>query len=208
MFGWKPEVPQLVIAGGPGSGKDKVIARILATYPGAFHVLGETAGMFIRAHALEPPFLGEDLSVWQKAIAAAQHAAEEMGQIMARRKNALVLCNRGRPDGAGYIDGGIDHFLTFVGGTLSDHLDPYDMVIFLDTPDEEIYVSTTAPGADGYNPDRFETHEQAVHRALRLKAIWTLHPDCRVVPAMPTIERKFEGVAGHIDEFLRRHGRN
>lgn len=200
-------VPQLVIAGGPGSGKDKIIASILAKYHDRFHLLGETAGMMIRTHHLEPPFHGEDLAAWQVVIANTQVGAECMGQIMARRKNAFLLCNRGLPDGAGYLPDGYEEFLRYVGGSEAEHFGRYFMVIFLETTDARTYTLTTAPGTDGYNPDRFEDAEQARERGDRLKSVWIRHPNHRVVPAMPTIEQKFAIVSGHVDDFLRAHGR-
>jgi predicted ATPase len=159
-----------VLTGGPGAGKTAVLELVRQQFCGHVRVLPESAGIVFGGGF---PRTSERAGrcAAQRAIFFVQRELEALND---GTNAAIVLCDRGTPDGAAYWAGPED-FWTAVGTTKDRELSRYDAVIHLRTPPPGI-------GYNNGNPLRTETAEAAAAIDEALVKVWDGHPRRFAVP--------------------------
>lgn len=178
---------RVVLTGGPGAGKTAVLEFMRLAFCRHVTILPEAAGVlfgggFPRAEA------PVKLRAAQRAIF---HVQRQLEESTSDDNAALVVCDRGTPDGSAYWPGP-DTLWDAVGTTPETELDRYVAVIHLRTP-------TNQNGYNFNNPLRKESVEEALAIDAKIGEIWSLHPGYVEVPATEDFLVK----ARHALELLR-----
>ncbi len=213
-------IPVIALSGGPCAGKSTAITHLqqrLSDYGFTVITIAEAATEFILA-GLKPGenlLTSEDFQDQLIAYALAKEDIIKHAAGLLRAKKAVILCDRGLPDGAAYLPRRqFEKLLRKHHQTMVEARDGrYDGVIFLhslavDKPELYTLANNTA---------RTETVQQARQLNQRTLRAWTGHPHlrqigneadwdgklnqilratCRVlgIPAPLEIERKFKVV--------------
>ncbi len=187
---------RIVLTGGPGGGKTtaadlyrREIGTEVVVVPEAATLL--YTGGFPRSE--EP----EVRKAIQRAIYHVQVDLEDAHS--AHYRSRVLLCDRGTVDGAAYWPGEPDEFFAHLGTSLDDELARYDAVVFFET------AAVGGISIEGGNPARIESNEEAVRLDLRLRDLWSKHPNFVLVPHHASFIKKVTSgleqvarvVAGH-----------
>ena len=179
-----------MLTGGPAAGKSAVLelarlffCRHLLTLPEAAGIV--FGGRFPRNHR-------EDIRrAAQRAIYHVQRELESTAEV---ENAAVVLCDRGTPDGSAYWAGDGDLW-SAVGSTRETELQRYYGVILLRTP--------SAPDAyDQRNPLRIETQDEARAIDTKIAAAWAGHPRLYEIPATEDFLTKAAHALLHLRELM------
>ena len=181
---------RVVLTGGPAAGKSAVLelarlffCRHLLTLPESASIV--FGGRFPRNHRVD---------IRQASQRAIYHVQRELESTALVENAAMVLCDRGTPDGTAYWLGDGDLW-SAVGTTSSAELARYHAVILLRTP--------SAPHAyDQRNPLRIETQEEARAIDERIAAAWAAHPRVYEIPATEDFLSKAAHALQHLRELL------
>lgn len=117
-----------------------------------------------------------------------------------RERPSVIVCDRGILDGAAYVAGGRDEFLTKFNLQLQTCYELYDEVIHLNslaTDRPQIYEELKAT-----NPSRFEDSERAKELDEKTYGAWEGHPHHLRVPSSEGIEHKIETCVSEIRNIL------
>jgi predicted ATPase len=166
------EPKRIVLTGGPGAGKTAVLELIRQHFCQHVQVLPESAGILFGGgfprHADAPR-----LRATQRAIFYTQRELE----ACANEGAAIVLCDRGTPDGGAYWPGP-GELWEAVGTSLREQLQRYSAVLHLRTPSDRTYSSAN-------NPLRIESAMEAAAVDERILACWAGHPRRVIIEATP-----------------------
>jgi predicted ATPase len=167
------DMRRVVLTGGPGAGKTAILEFMRLTFCRHVTILPEAAGIlfgggFPRAQT------DVKLRAAQRAIFRVQR---ELEAGVEGDNPALVVCDRGTPDGSAYWPGP-GTLWEAVGTTHEVELERYAAVIHLRTPSQ-------VNGYNYRNPLRTEPVEEALRIDERIGATWGAHPGYREVPATP-----------------------
>lgn len=181
---------RVVLTGGPGAGKSAVLelARLffcqhLVTLPEAAGIV--FGGRFPRNHRVE---------IRQAAQRAIYHVQRELEATAALDNAAMLLCDRGTPDGSAYWMGDGDLW-SAVGTTPEAELARYHAVILLRTP-------SAAEAYDQRNPLRIETQDEARAIDAQIAAAWAGHPLVYEIPATTDFLSKAAHALQHLRELM------
>ena len=180
--------PKIVLTGGPGAGKT-VVARAIAARDAHRLVLVPEAATQVYA-LLNTRWDQLDLEGRrdvQRRIYRLQ--LEQEDRIALLQPDKTLLLDRGTIDGAAYWPGGPDDYWRDLGTNLSDELNRYDQVIWLET----CAVLDLYDGADS-NSCRFEDAAGAIRSGELLRGLWSGHPMLGLVSACPTLAGKIAAV--------------
>lgn len=164
---------RIVLTGGPGAGKTAVLELMRQAFCRHIAVLPEAAGIVFGGGFPRSPADG----VRRAAQRAIFYVQRELEAAMEGTDAAIVLCDRGTPDGLAYWPGP-DTLWASVGTTLDAQLQRYDAVIHLRTPRLE-------QGYNHQNPLRTESAEQAAAIDARIAQAWARHPRRFVIESTP-----------------------
>lgn len=168
--------PKLVVlTGGPGGGKTAVLEIAQRHFCGHVIVLPEAAGILFKGGFPRKPS-DDGRRAAQTAIFHTQIALE--GLVLAERKAAMVLCDRGTLDALAYWPPPSGSFFDAMKTTLPALLQRYEAVIHLRTP-------SAAEGYNHRNALRVETAEQAMELDKRILDAWSGHPRRVVINNSP-----------------------
>lgn len=162
---------KVVLTGGPGAGKTAVLEFMRLAFCRHVVILPEAAGVLFGGGF---PRDGSPVRL-RAAQRAIFHVQRELEAGTAEDNAAIVVSDRGTPDGSAYWPGP-DTLWDSVGSSLDAELARYDAVIHLRTPAEE-------NGYNYRNPLRRETPEEALEIDARIAALWDAHPAYVEVPA-------------------------
>jgi predicted ATPase len=165
------ERKRIVLTGGPGAGKSAVLELIRQSFCVHMRVLPESAGI-VFGGGFPRGTAGDVRRAAQRAIF---HIQRELEAAAEAEDAAIVLCDRGTPDGAAYWPGPSDLWPE-VGTTRRQELDRYTAVLHLHPPGAD-------GGYDRKNPLRIESAEEAAAIDTRIRAMWDGHPRRFFVPA-------------------------
>lgn len=156
---------RVVLTGGPGAGKTALLELVRQSFCSHVKVLPEAAGIVFGGG-----FPRDEEPVCRRAAQRAIfHVQRELEVIGDRDAPAIVLCDRGTPDGAAYWPGPQEDFWSSVGATREAELARYDLVIHLRTP-------ATEHGYNHENPLRTESAAVAAEIDARIALVWASHP--------------------------------
>ena len=165
---------RIVLTGGPGGGKTTAADLFRREIGEKVVIVPETATMLFVGGF---PRLGEwqARTATQRAIFHAQVALEDIQG--AHYPNRVLLCDRGTLDGAAFWPSEAPRgFFETLCTTPDEQLARYDAVIFF----ESAAVGDIA--IEGGNPARTETNEEARLLDVRLREVWSKHPNFHFVP--------------------------
>lgn len=181
---------RVVLTGGPGAGKSAVLELARLFFCRHVERLPEAAGIVFGGRF---PRNGE-LVVRQAAQRAIYHVQRELESTVLGHNAAVVLCDRGTPDGSAYWEGDTDLW-SAVGTTRAQELARYDAVIHLRTPSHAHHYNLD-------NPLRTETHVEAQAIDLRIADAWSGHPRVFDVPASDDFLRKAAQALGVVWDLV------
>lgn len=165
---------RIVLTGGPGGGKSTAADLFRREIGTRIVVVPETATMLFTGGF---PRVGEPRAraATQKAIFHAQVGLEDIqGALYPGR---VLLCDRGTIDGAAFWpDEAPQGFFETLGTSLQEQLHRYDAVIFFES------AAVGDISIEGGNPARTENNEQARQLDMRLRELWSKHPNFHFVP--------------------------
>lgn len=162
---------RIVLTGGPSAGKSAVLELAKLFFCEHVHMLPEAAGIVFGGRF---PRNGR-VAIRQAAQHAIYHVQRALESTERDQDAAVVLCDRGTPDGSAYWLGE-GTLWEAVGSTREAELARYHAVIHLRTP----------PHAHDYNRDnplRTETHDEAQAIDVQIAQAWAGHPRYFEVPA-------------------------
>jgi predicted ATPase len=162
---------RIAVTGGPGAGKTAVLSLVERSFCEHVLVLPESAGI-VFGGGFPRGSSPVERRAGQRAIF---HVQRELEAAVEDRDAAIVLCDRGTPDGAAYWPGP-DSLWAAVGTTREGELARYDVVVHLRTPPVD-------GGYEASNPLRLETAAEAAAIDARIAEVWSGHPRLFVVEA-------------------------
>jgi len=178
---------RVVLTGGPSAGKSAVLELAKLFFCEHVRTLPEAAGIvfgggFPRNGAARHR---------QAAQQAIFHVQRSLEATINPAQAAVVLCDRGTPDGSAYWLGEGDLW-SAVGSARDAELARYHAVIHLRTPSDSSHYNVD-------NPLRIESHVEAQAIDVRIADAWAGHPRRFDVPATSD----FIGKAAQALEILR-----
>jgi predicted ATPase len=177
---------RVVLTGGPGAGKSAVLELARLFFCEHVRPLPEAAGIVFGGRF---PRNGRP-DIRQASQRAIYHVQVELESTTLLENPAMVICDRGTPDGSAYWNG--DGTLWDAVGTSRDaELARYYGVIHLRTP--------TAGAYNHDNPLRIESHDEARAIDSLIAEAWAGHP--RSFEVLATDD--FLGKAAHALRHLR-----
>ncbi len=165
---------RIALTGGPGGGKTTAADLFRREVGEKVVVVPETATMLFTGGF---PRVGEPSAraATQQAIFHAQVAIEDVQG--ARYPGRVLLCDRGTVDGAAFWpEAAAQGFFETLGTSLERELARYDAVIFFES------AAVGDFSIEGGNPARTETNEEARRLDMRLRELWSHHPDFHFIP--------------------------
>lgn len=157
---------RVVLTGGPGAGKTAVLEVARAKLCEHVVILPESATIVFGGGFPRRP----EPAARKHAQLAIFHVQDQLErQELVLKRAALVVCDRGIPDGAAYWPEEEATFWAAVGAPKDDVVSRYHTVIHLRTP----------PANGGYghqNPVRTETAAEARAIDERIARVWDGHP--------------------------------
>jgi len=162
---------RVVLTGGPGAGKTAILEFMRLAFCRHVVILPEAAGVlfsggFPRNHSPIRRMAA------QRAIF---HVQRQLEESTAEDNAAVLVCDRGTPDGAAYWPGP-GSLWDAVGTTHEAELGRYDSVIHLRTPSDD-------NGYNFRNPLRTESATEAMEIDRRIGTAWSGHPGYVEIPA-------------------------
>ena len=135
----------------------------------------------------------------QQAIFHAQVALEDIqGALYPGR---VLLCDRGTIDGAAFWpEAAPDGFFETLRTSLDEQLARYDAVLFFES------AAVGDISIEGGNPARTETNEEARHLDMRLRELWSKHPNFYFVPHSTSFFAKLQAALGQLQAIIDQNG--
>jgi predicted ATPase len=181
---------RIVLTGGPAAGKSAVLELARLLFCSHVLTLPEAAGIvfggrFPRNHRMD---------IRRAAQRAIYHVQRELESTAELENAAVVLCDRGTPDGSAYWVGEGDLW-SAVGTTRDAELQRYYGVILLRTPSSpDVY--------DQRNPLRIETQDEARAIDAKIAEAWSGHPRLFEIPATEDFLTKAAHALHHLHELM------
>jgi len=180
---------RVVLTGGPGAGKSAVLELARLFFCEHVRRLPEAAGIVFGGHF---PRNGRP-DIRRAGQRAIYHVQVELESTTLVENPAMVICDRGTPDGSAYWMGG-GTLWDAVGTTPDAELARYHGVIHLRTP--------TAFAYNHDNPLRIESHDEARAIDSLIAEAWAGHPRYFEVPASDDFLGKAAHALRHLRELM------
>lgn len=192
----------VVTAGGPCAGKTTVL-EVLRQVTGQALVVPETATILLSGGF---PIPGKDIkwspewqAAFQSAVLPVQIQLEAAYELKAAEQGAkLLVCDRGRLDGAAYAPGGLDEFCRLYGVNATEALGTYNAVVHLESVavgDPKFYGKTN-------NNSLFEDMEAARALELATRSAWNGHPNWTFISCLGGLEGKIRATCNAVRAFI------
>ena len=189
---------RIVLTGGPGGGKTTAADLFRREIGEKIVVVAETATMLFSGGF---PRGGESAAraATQRAIFHAQVALEDVqGALYPDR---VLLCDRGTIDGAAFWpDDAPEGFFETLDTTLERELARYDAVIFFES------AAVGDISIEGGNPVRTESNEEARRLDMRLRDLWSTHPNFHFVAHSTSFFAKLQDGLGLLQAIVDDNG--
>lgn len=177
------EICKIALTGGPAGGKSTLQRLVAQQLPGAYCV-PEAASIILSGFpkpSEQHPWTQDWQNSLQRAVIATQISLEEISEERAAHEGkSLIVCDRGLPDAAAYLTGGMPELAALTQKTEEELLAPYHTVIHL----------PSSAGSSGYNrssnPARFEEAEAAKRVEAQAMEVWDKHPN-RIILDNPSL---------------------
>lgn len=190
----KQEIRKIALTGGPGGGKSSAAELFKLEYKDFISLVPEVATLLFKGGypRVDSPLVIENI---QKSIFSVQNNLEATYTTLF--PHHTLLCDRGTVDGAAYWPQGPDDFFKTMGTSLKAELARYDAVIFFET------AAAGGLAIDLGNHVRNEDQRKAIEIDLRLKALWSMHPNFVYIKNEPSFLQKILGGIKAMNELVR-----
>ena len=190
----KQEIRKIALTGGPGGGKSSAAELFKLEYKDFISLVPEVATLLFKGGypRVDSPLVIENI---QKSIFSVQNNLEDTYTTLF--PHHTLLCDRGTVDGGAYWPQGPDDFYKSMGTTLKAELDRYDAVIFFET------AAAGGLAIDLGNHVRNEDQRKAIEIDLRLKALWSQHPNFVYIKNEPSFLQKILAGIKAMNELVR-----
>lgn len=179
----KPQVKKIALTGGPGGGKSTAAELFKREYKDFISLVPEVATLLFKGGypRFDSPLIVESI---QSSIFHVQQNIEKTYETLF--PNNTLLCDRGTVDGAAYWPAGPHDFFNKMGTTLEAELAKYDAVIFFET------AAAGGMTIELGNPIRNEDQRKAIELDLRLRELWSQHPNFVYIANAPSFLSKIQ----------------
>ena len=182
----------IVITGGPGAGKTAILEMAKKVMCKHVAILPESASIVFGGGFWRL----ESSSARNAAQRAIYHVQREMENLVLGEKCwAAGLCDRGTLDGLAYWSGSERNFFELVQHRVQEEFARYRAVIHLHSP-------SAALGYNHSNPLRVESAREAQAIDEKIRAIWSGHPNYKVIESSASFLTKAKSAITHIVEAL------
>ncbi len=190
----KQEIKKIALSGGPGGGKSTAAELFKLEYKDFISLVPEVATLLFRGGypRVDSPHVVENI---QQSIFHVQNNIEDTYAKLF--PHHTLLCDRGTVDGGAYWPMGAEDFYKTMGTTLKKELERYDTVIFFET------AAAGGLAIDLGNPVRNEDQRKAIELDMKLKDLWSQHPNFVYVKNEPSFLQKILGGIKAIDELVK-----
>jgi predicted ATPase len=182
----------VALTGGPGAGKTATLEIIHHHFCEHVLVLPEAASLLFRGGFPRHTTVAGREAV-QRAIYRVQRELERVA--IEERQAAIVLCDRGTPDGAAYWPSDRDAFFAANETTREEELARYSAVIHLRTPN-------VVNGYGHQNPLRTESAREALFIDEAILRVWAGHPHRDIVDSSHDFLEKAAKVIALVREVV------
>ncbi len=191
------KIKKIALTGGPGGGKSTAAQLFKLEYKDIISLVPEAATILFKGGfpRVDTPFVTQAI---QKSIYHVQVNLEDTYANIF--PNHTLLCDRGTVDGGGYWPGGHDDFYQTMGTNLDEQLARYDAVIFFET------AAAGGFAIDIGNPVRNEDQKKAIEIDLKLKELWSRHPNFIYVKNEASFLQKILAGIKVMDELVKSNG--
>lgn len=189
------EIESYVLTGGPCGGKTTILNKVIKEFGDQIITTPEVASVLLDNLFPKPGMDPAEMELWsrqfQPSVLQTQLGMEEMYRKEAERKMArLIIGDRGRRDGGGYWEQGVDDFNKTFGLNEKEENDRYAGIFHFESlavHDPDLYEEKKAT-----NPARYENAVQAAARDEAIKKAWASHPNWTCFPSTLSMEEKTE----------------
>lgn len=190
----KQEIKKIALTGGPGGGKSTAAELFKLEYKDFISLVPEVATLLFRGGypRVDSPLVVENI---QKSIFHVQNNIEDTYSTLF--PHHILLCDRGTVDGGAYWPRGHEDFFASNGTTLQKELERYDAVIFFET------AAAGGLAIDLGNPVRNEDQRKAIEIDLKLKNLWSQHPNFVYIKNEPSFLKKILAGIKAMDELIK-----
>ena len=189
---------RIVLTGGPGGGKTTAADLFRREIGKKVVIVPETATMLFTGGF---PRVGEPeaRAATQRAIFHAQVALEDVqGALYPGR---VLLCDRGTIDGAAFWpEEAPEGFFETMETTLERELRRYDAVIFFES------AAVGDISIEGGNPTRTESNAEARELDMRLREVWSKHPNFHFIPHSTSFFAKLRDGLERLQQIVDENG--
>jgi hypothetical protein len=190
----KQEIKKIALSGGPGGGKSTAAELFKLEYKDFISLVPEVATLLFRGGFPRVDSLSVVENI-QKSIFHVQNNIEDTYASLF--PHHTLLCDRGTVDGGAYWPTTPDDFYKTMGTTLKQELARYDAVIFFET------AAAGGFTIDLGNPIRNEDQKKAIELDLKLKSLWSQHPNFVYIKNEPSFLKKIMAGIKAMDELVR-----
>lgn len=191
-------IKKIVVTGADRGGKSMVIESARKEFRGQVIVVPEVATMLLSGGF---PIPGKDINwspewqaTFQMAVLPVQIQIEAVYELKAAEQGySLLICDRGRLDGAGFTPGGLEEFCRRYGVNAQEALGCYEAVYHLESTavgDPEDYERDR----NANNAVRFRSCEEAAELDYAIRAAWQGHRNWNFVSCIGGLEGKIRAV--------------
>lgn len=190
----KQDIRKIALTGGPGGGKSSAAELFKLEYKDFISLVPEVATLLFKGGypRVDSPLVIENI---QKSIFHVQNNLEDTYTTLF--PHHTLLCDRGTVDGGAYWPQGPDDFFKTMGTTLKAELNRYDAVIFFET------AAAGGLAIDLGNHVRNEDQRKAIEIDLRLKSLWSQHPNFVYIKNEPSFLQKILAGIKAMNELVR-----
>ena len=189
---------RIVLTGGPGGGKTTAADLFRREIGDSVVIVPETATMLFAGGF---PRVGEPKAraATQRAIFHAQVSLEDIqGALYPGR---ILLCDRGTIDGTAFWpEEAPQGFFETMETTLERELERYDAVIFFES------AAVGDIKIEGGNPARTETNVEARELDMRLREVWSKHPNFHFIPHSTSFFAKLRSGLDQLQKIVEDNG--
>ena len=189
----KHEVSNLIVlTGGPGAGKTAVLEFVRKIFCKHVAILPEAATILFGGGFWRLDSESARRSA-QKSICYVQEQMQEL--VLAEKRWALGLCDRGTLDGLAYWPGSEKEFFEILNTNKASEYAKYRAVIQLQSPSIE-------NGYNHQNPVRIESAELAAKIDAKIHEVWKDHPNYHMIESTTHFIDKVNVAIQLISDFV------
>ena len=190
----------IVLVGGSCSGKSQVL-KMLVQHPRIgpkIMAVPEVFTSLVARGIIQPSSDLEEGRLNQKMTIVELIQVERDHALQAAAQRLTLVCDRGLPDSAVFLPGGVKEFEALVGHSVEESLNRYGLVIELGRPPEDVYNAIHAS-----NPVRTRPYGAVCEGEQAFTDVYSKHPNYTYVPYSANWDEKAAAVIKIVEDYLK-----